>query len=452
MNSNLNTMKKAILFLMALPLLFTSCDSDDDSNVVIDEPDPIITDVVEITDETTELSGPMKGILRAGNTYSIVGDLVIPEGEEILAEAGVTIIVENDPNNIGYEITNNGSFVSLGTQQSPNLISVPENMRTIDNVFAGLWGGIQCSATADAVVLKWTRMEYLGGEGGPGTPRAGSIRYGIWTLSDQTEVVLENNWFYGSKDDFYRPVGGKLNIVGNVFEMCGEDGGDIINVKGGTVGNIAFNVAIGSATNAFKPSDDGESTIQTNIGIYNNTILNGGHRRAGTNRGSNINFENGARGFAYNNIIANCKNGIRIVEDADIMNIDYDYNLYFANAQELVDEFVPSDSVSELQDNDIMGGVGENNPLFINYDVNQFDMNDYLAGEMQPTNMNQMVNNGETYNLRLNPGSPAIGAGKTDFQPVNVNFTLTGERAPTIVGPNADMGAYPQDNSGNQLY
>lgn len=445
-------MKKVFLGMFALSLMFTGCGSDDDggSNVEID--DPIVDDVVTIDSETVNLSGQMRGTLESGKTYFITGDLIIPEGEEIVAEEGVTIIVESNPNQIGYEITNNGTFVSLGTQQNPNLISVPEEMRTLDNVFAGLWGGIQCSDKADAVVLKWTRMEYVGGEGGPGTPRAGKIRYGLWTLSDQTEVVLENNWFYGAKDDFYRPVGGKLNIVGNVFEMCGLDGGDVINIKGGTVGNIAYNVVIGTATNAFKPSDDGESTIQTNFGIFNNTILNGGHRRAGTNRGSNINFENGARGFAYNNIIVNCKNGIRIVEDADIQNIDYDYNMYYANAQELVDEFIPSDSASEPRPNDIVGGVGENNPLFMNYDVEQFSYAQYTSGEMQPAEMNRMQNNGETHNLRLSPNSPALGAGVTNFQPVNVEFTLTGNRAPNIPSPNADMGAYPSDGSGNQLY
>jgi hypothetical protein len=445
-------MKKLILGIFTLSLLFTACSSDDNgTNVVIDDPiEP--GDIVTIDESTVELSGQMRGTLLAGKTYFITGDLIIPEGEEIIAEEGVTIIVESSSTGIGYEITNNGTFASLGTEQNPNLISVPEELRTIDNVFAGLWGGIQCSDKADAVVLKWTRMEYVGGEGGPGTPRAGRIRYGLWTLSDQTEVVLENNWFYGSKDDFYRPVGGKLNIVGNVFEMCGEDGGDIINVKGGTVGNIAYNIAIGSATNAFKPSDDGESTIQSNIGIYNNTILNGGHRRAGTNRGSNINFENGARGFAHNNIIVNCKNGIRIVEDADIQNINYDYNLYFASEQTFVDEFIPSDSSSEIQPNIIMGGVGENDPMFVNYNVTQFTLEQYLSGEMQPANMNRMTNEGISYNLRLQSGSPAIGSGTTSFQPVSVNFTLTGALAPTVPAPNVDMGAYPTDGSGNKLF
>jgi hypothetical protein len=445
----MKTKKFLYIFAMLFVVAFVACDKDD-SEVIIDDPDP--DEIVTISDETTELFGPMRGTLKAGRTYTVTGDLVIPEGEEIVAEAGVTLIFEMPDDGIGYEITNHGAFISLGTEQNPNLLSVPESYRTLDNVFAGLWGGIQCSDKADAIVLKWTRMEYVGGEGGPGTPRAGSIRYGLWTLSDQTEVVIEDSWFYGSKDDFFRPVGGKLHIVRNTFELMGEDGGDIINVKGGTVGNIAYNVVIGAATNAFKPSDDGESTIQSNIGIFNNTVINSGHRRAGLNRGSNINFENGARGFAYNNILVNNKNGIRILNDADIANISYDYTLYYADNQQFFDQIPPEDSASEIQPNDILGeNPGDNDPMFVNYDVTQFTLEEYLAGENQPVHMNRMTNNGTTYNLRLAAGSPAIGAGTTDITlvPVEWNF-LSGDRGPSAVTPSADLGAYPTAGGGNR--
>ncbi len=438
--------KYSIVFLLSAAVLW-SC-SDSSTNVDIEEPD--LDDVVTITDTTTELVGPMRGVLRANRTYTMVGDVVIPEGEEITIEPGVTVIALGDGGDIGPEFTIHGSFISIGTSDNPILLTVPENLRSHENRFAGLWGGLQGSETTEAIVLKWTRMEFVGGEGGPGTPRAGRIRYGIWTLSDQTEVVIEDSWFYGAKDDLYRPVGGKLNIVRNVFEEMGEDGGDIINVKGGTVGNIAYNLVIGGATNAFKPSDDGESTIQSNIGIYNNTILNSGFRRAGLNRGSNINFENGARGFAYNNILVNNKRGIRVLGDSDLTNININYNLYYASHQEMVDEFIPSDSeeptLAVMGSNNIFGGVGENNPMFVNYDIDAFTMADYNAGETQPLNMNIV----SPWNFRLQTGSPAIGAGTTNFQPVSVQFTLSGAAAPTILPPSADLGAYPMNGTGNR--
>lgn len=445
----MKSIKYITTLLLTTFLLLSACSEDSPTSVEIDEPTPPTEEGIKTIDgNTVELVGEMRGTLIAGKTYELVGDLIIPEGEAIIAEAGVTIIAVGDGGDIGPEITINGAFHSLGTAANPNLLTVPEELRTHANRFAGLWGGLQGSETTASIVLKWTRMEFTGGEGGAGTPRAGRIRYGIWTLSDQTEVVIEDSWFYGSKDDFYRPVGGKLNIVRNVFEEMGEDGGDIINVKGGTVGNIAYNLVIGAATNSFKPSDDGESTIQSTMGIYNNTILNSGFRRAGLNRGANINFENGARGFAYNNILVNNKRGIRVLDDADLTNITIDHNLYYATHKELSDEFVPTDSEGSTQQvlgsNNIFDGPGDNNPLFVDYNIDLYSMGDYNAGETQPLEMNIVG----PWNFRLQNGSPAIGAGTTDFTPISVEFTLTGAAAPTIMAPSADLGAYPTSGSG----
>jgi hypothetical protein len=431
-------------------LTIVSCKKKEE-DVIIDDVDPIT--VVEIDENTTLLSGPMKGTLLSGKTYILTGDLIVPEGEEIVAQECVTIIAEGDGGPIGPEITVHGSFISLGTETCPNLFSVPVSMRTDANIFAGLWGGIQCSDKAELVVLKWTRMEYLGGEGGPGTPRAGEIRYALWTLSSNTEIVWEDSWVYGCKDDVYRPVGGKINLVRNTFEYCGETGGDGLNVKAGTVGNIAFNVFYGSATNAFKPSNDGDGVVQTNINIYNNTIINSGFRRPGMSRGANINYEVGARGGAYNNIIVNCKRGIRILETADVPNVVVDNNLYYASHQEMVDEFIPSDAATStlaaLGTNNIYGAVNDNNPMFVNYNIDQFSYADYEAGELQPSNMNR--NDGA--DLRLSAGSPALGAGTTAFTPVSVNWVYaTGNRAPSIMLPSADLGAYPASGNGNRHY
>jgi hypothetical protein len=444
----MKTTKHVLLATLAMSVLTLSCKKDE----VVNIQDPIDqSDVKVINAETVDLKGPMEGTLLAGKTYYLKGDLIIPEGKEVVVQAGVTIVAVGDGGAIGPEITVHGSFISLGTEQAPNLFSVPENMRTEANVFAGLWGGIQCSETAKLVCLKWTRMEYLGGEGGPGTPRAGKIRYALWTLSSNTEIVMEDCWIYGCKDDVYRPVGGKINLMRNTFEFCGETGGDGLNVKAGTVGNIAYNVFYGSATNAFKPSNEGDGTIQTNIMVYNNTIVNGGWRRPGLSRGANINFEVGARGGAYNNIIVNCKRGIRVLEDADLPNITIDNNLYYASFQEMVDEFIPSDAIAStnqtLGSNNIYGAVQENNPMFVSYNVDQFTYAQYESGEAQPSAMNR--NSGA--NLRLNTGSPAINAGTTSFSPVTVNWVYaTGDRAPSIVAPSADLGAYPTSGNGNR--
>jgi hypothetical protein len=447
--------KSMIMVLLSTAILGASISSckKKDEKVVIEDPVTNTSDIAKITAETVNLKGQMEGTLLSGKTYYLTGDLIIPEGKEIIAQAGVTVIAQGDGGPIGPEITVHGSFISMGTESNPNLFSVPADKRTTANIYVGLWGGFQCSETARLLLIKWTRMEYLGGEGGPGTPRAGSARYGLHTLSSNTEVVLEDSWVYGCKDDVYRPNGGKINLLRNTFQFCGQTGGDGLNVKAGTVGNIAYNVFYGSATNAFKPSNEGDGTVQTNIMVYNNTVLNGGWRRPGMSRGANINFEVGARGGAYNNIVVNCKRGIRALEDADLPNIKFDNNLYYASFQEMVDEFIPSDAVAStnqvLGSNNVIGDVKENDPKFVSYNVDQFTYAQYGAGENQPAAMNS--NSGA--NLRLAAGSPCIGAGTTNFSPVSVNWVYaTGERAPTILVPSNDMGAYPTNGNGNKHY
>lgn len=444
-------MRKSILKLAAIGLItatfFSACKKE--TEVIIDKGEP--SDIVTVTPDMTELGGQMKGTLLEGKTYTLNGDLIIPENEEIVIEPGVTIIAGKDDGGIGYEITVKGSLIAQGTKAKPILMSIPVADRTDANIFAGMWGGIQCDESAKLVMLRWVRLEYLGDQGGPGTPRAGRIRYGIWTQSPDTEFIMEDCWIYGCKDDVYRPNGAKINLVRNTFEFCGENGGDGLNCKSGTVGNIAFNLFIGGATNAFKPSNEGASPVQSNIIVYNNTVLNGGWRRPGMSRGANINFEVGARGAAYNNIIVNCKRGIRALEDADLPNVVFNNNLYYATHQEMVDEFIPSDAVASttqvLGANNIYGAAGENNPLFVNYAIDGFAYNDYEAGENQPLTMNKVGSN----NFRLQAGSPAIAAGNTSFTPLAVSWQYAvGNRAPSIMQPAADLGCYPTSGNGNE--
>jgi len=435
---------KSFATVLFASLLMTACKKEEIK-------EPIDEDgITTITDAMTELKGEMRGTLKSGRTYTLKGDLIIPVNQEIIIEPGVTLIAEKDAGGIGYEITVKGSLIAEGTAAQPILMTVPADQRTRANVFAGLWGGIQCEETAKLVLLRWVRLEYLGDQGGPGTPRAGSIRYGIWTRSPETELILEDSWVYGCKDDVYRPNGAKINLVRNTFQFCGENGGDGLNVKSGTVGNIAYNLFIGGATNAFKPSNEGAGAVQTNIMVYNNTVLNSGWRRPGLSRGANINFEVGARGGAYNNIIVNCKRGIRVLADADLQNIRIDNNMYYATHQEMADQFIPTDAAESTMQtmgaNNIYGAIGENNPMFVNYNVDAFAYEAYQAGENQPDNMNTTAG----YNFRLQADSPARGKGTTGFTPVNVNWQYaTGARAPSIMTPNVDLGCYPSSGPGN---
>ena len=441
-------MRKLTYLLSAIVAIgFAAC-GDDTTTINDGTQDSVKT----VDGNTTMLGGYMRGTLVSGKTYTMTEDVIIPEGETLRVEPGVTVIVENDGSGIGPEFTINGTFAAIGSKNEPILFTIPEADRTNENLFSGYWNGFQARETAKALVLKWVKAEYLGGSGGPASPRAGKKTYGFACLDPNTEVIVEDCWFRGMVDDLFRPNGGKINLVRNVVEFAGETGGDGFNIKGGTVGNIAYNVFIGGATNAYKISNEGSSTVQTNVNVYNNVAVNCGFRRSGNTRGTNINYEVGARGYAYNNIVVNCKRGMRALEDADLDNIEFDHNLYYAAYDEMIAEKIPTDAVASTEKvlgaNNIMGNAGENDPMFKNYNPTEFKWDDYMAGSTQPVGLNEVGDK----NFALQSGSPCIGKGKTDFEPVSVNWTVTGDLAPDIVKPSKDLGACPTDGSGNQYF
>ena len=58
---------------------------------------------------------------------------------------------------------------------------------------------------------------------------------------------MEDSWVYGGIDDPIRISSGNIAIFRNTEEKGGLNGGDGINVKGGTVGDMAYNFFIGNA-------------------------------------------------------------------------------------------------------------------------------------------------------------------------------------------------------------
>src|ERR1700761_2295660 len=130
----------------------------------------------------------------------------------------------------------------------------------------------------------------------------------------------------------------------NTFELCGAVGGEFFNIKTGTLGDIAYNVFIGSATNSTKISDSGTSGIQCTAAVYNNTIIDGGYRQTKSGRGGSIDFEKGAKGRAFNNLIVNCRFGLRITSDADVTNVVYANNYYYGYSPAIVGQFYSADS------------------------------------------------------------------------------------------------------------
>jgi hypothetical protein len=469
-------MRKSKLLFHFICILFiiAACNKKDDKKELWQAVVPIASPI----SDATCLKGSIKGTMLSGKTYTVCGDIFVNTGDTLIIQEGVTL-------NFGLDATTNlpcglgvkGTFLSLGTKEKPIMITYPGITKTDeltadpnnDPALKGKWTGIIGATTCNKIILKWTHIEF----GGAAISSAmksftgGSSPYPLYFANPAGILVLEDSWIYGSTDDPFRINGGKIEILRNTFEKCGYTGGEAMNAKAGTIGDFAYNLCIGMATNGPKLSNINVAVgvPSSNMRMYNNTIVNCGYRRLAAGRGGSINFEEGASGMAYNNLIVNCKFGLRVVNNpiADTANLRYGYNWYYADSLSVASQFIPSISVStcisQPQETDIpkpstylpagwkVGDVytapasilGKNNPLFINGPV---PLPDGLK-------LSSIAVVGK-YNFALKPESPCIGAGYTGFSPradvpVDVKYGAT-----EITPPGKDIGAYQSNGRGNQ--
>ena len=412
----------------------------------------------------------IKGTMLAGKTYNVCGNLVVNKGDTLVIQEGVTV---NFTGNYGLGVK--GSLICLGTKEHPNWITMPGITKTDqpgadpskDPALAGKWTGIMADTSCYLMIIKWTHVEFGGGKPTGTLASISASPYPLFFQNPYGVFVLEDSWVYGSVDDPFRILGGKIEILRNTFEKCGYTGGEAMNAKAGTIGDFAYNLCVGMATNGPKLSNAGAITgvPGSNMRFYNNTLVNCGYRRAAAGRGGSINFEQDAAGMAYNNIIVNCKFGLRIVQNpiADTAHIRYGYNLNYGDSLSVVNQFIPSlaisTAISAPQTTDIPNDftylpagwklgdtytapaslVGANNPQFINGPV------PLPAG----LNLRDIATVGN-YNFGLKPTSPCIGAGYTGFSPrgdvpVDAKYGVT-----ELTPPGKDLGAFQSNGKGNQ--
>jgi hypothetical protein len=244
---------------------------------------------------------------------------------------------------------------------------------------------------------------------------------------------------------------------------------------------------VGAATNGIKPSNNGGRGQVTTIYAYNNTIVECGFRRSSSGRGGSINFEEGSRGKAYNNLIVNGRYGLRIVgydasysgnalKAADAANISYGYNYNYVDSAKLANQIYPYPFSTKPQSTDIpaIAGwipssyivcasitdpncdiydgtpvVGQNDPQFVNFPVKQ----------NRPLGSVAFV---KGFDFHLKSSSPAIGKGFTGFAPLANGVSAGGTPvvynvkvdakygATEITPPGSDIGCYQSNGSGNQ--
>lgn len=469
-------MKKNTLLLgiLSVAILFTSCKKMADNKDLWVGIQPISSPI----SDATCLTGAIKGTMLSGKTYTVCGDIYVKDGDTLVIQEGVTLNFGTDaatsaPTGLGVK----GTLLCLGSKDHPIMITYPGVTKTdqlganpnTDPALKGKWTGIIGATTCKLIVIKWTHIEFGGAtiSSAMKTFTGGSSPYPLYFANPAGTLVLEDSWIYGSVDDPFRINGGKIAVMRNTFEKCGYTGGEAMNAKAGTIGDFAYNLCIGMATNGPKLSNINIAVgfPGSNVRMYNNTIINCGYRRSAAGRGGSINFEEGAGGMAYNNLIVNCKFGLRVVGTpiADTANLRYGYNWYYADSVTVASQFIPSRSVStaisQPQETDIpkpstylpagwqVGDVytapasivGANNPQFINAPVP-------LPAGLKLADIAVVG----SYNFALKPTSPCIGAGYTGFAPradvpLDIKYGAT-----EITPPGKDIGAYQSNGRGNQ--
>jgi hypothetical protein len=432
--------------------------------------------------DATPLCGSISGTMLAGKTYTVSCDIYVNPGDSLTIEPGVRVNFENHAGLIVQ-----GNLFSLGTEANPIYLTVAGQTKTDaptinynvsnDSAFAGKWKGVIGDKTCKYLILKWTHIEYAGALlGNSVAPLLGldatDNSYGVFFSNGDGYFVFEDSWIYGTVDDAIRVAGsgGNFAIFRNTFEKCGKKGGDVLNVKAGGIGDMAYNLFVGNATNALKASNAGSGPGIKNcqVHIYNNTLINGGWRQVKSGRGGSINFEKLAYGQCFNNLIVNCRWGLRlssnIPDTAYLYNHNYGNNFYWADSLVVANQFFPytPGAVTKPVATDIpnpftylpanysytpcvaydgTAAVQAFDPKFYNYPLP-------VTGGYRLQDITAVYN----FKFTLNANSPCIGKGYTNFNPlmavpVDAKYGVT-----FYPQPGKDIGCFQFDGSGNLHY
>lgn len=333
------------------------------------------------------LSGVVKGTTLTNHRYVVKDSLIINVGDTLRISAGDTVIMASPTGWIQVL----GTFFCEGTSSSPNVITAPPTRAALG---PGQWGGIEGDSCA-LVSVKFTQILWAGGNDYAGHARRTFDIYSDY--QNKTTTVFTDNTVIGTVDDCIGLHGGNASVLRNAIKWCGAPDGDNINIKDGTIGEIAYNVIWSSGGNGIKLNANPNLLRITNMCIHNNTIVAGGWRRVGE-LGYAILIDKSSRAQIYNNIMGDMYQELEITTKADTTRTVYDNNLFFYSVDSLSGQarYYPSDGVGRPAPHDAFDVKAS--ALFVTYQP-YFD-NDWTA--LDGTN-----------NYHLKSNSAASGKGWT---------------------------------------
>ncbi len=314
---------------------------------------------------TDTLSGSVKGVTAPNHTYFVRDSITINAGDTLQISAGDSILMLSPEGWIHIL----GTFICDGSSSDRNVITCPRARGTQP----GLWGGI-VGDSCTYVEVKFSDISWAGGNNYAGHSYRTFDIYSDY--ANTTTTVFTDNHVTGTVDDCIGLHGGSASVLRNTLKWVGAPDGDNINIKAGTIGEIAYNVIWSAGGNGIKVNADPTLPRLTNVCIHNNTIVAGGWRRIGE-LGYGILVDASARAQIYNNIIGDMFGGIEITVAADTTRTVYDDNLFFYSADSLkgTTRYYPSDGVGRPAPHDMLDVSAS--VLFASY--HPYFTNDWLA-------------------------------------------------------------------------
>jgi hypothetical protein len=422
-------MKKVFLFFISgMMLLLSACSSNTDLVSATANYPKVPASFVK----SKNLTGTLKGTLKQDSTYYLTGSVAVAKGDTLAIQPGATIIAKGN-----YQIQVSGTLLSLGTEAKQVTFTSQDASRFTDlATYTGHWGGFVFDSTAVYVYMRFTHVNFTGGPDSSGKAQATFDVSASQTYNGGAHIIVEDNWFYGGIDDGIHLAGNiTVSIKRNVFQRLGGPDGETMNIKGGVKGDIAYNYIWSAANNGIKIQTGKVLVPQTNLNVFNNTIVDGGFRKVGEATNA-ILIDAWTRANIFNNVIVGNHTGINITTKADTTNTHYGNNLIYAPADSLSAFIYPAGSHGKKQSTDITGStLALCNSVFTTW--------------AQPTTTlpDNTLQDGNVPSL--SSGSPAIGKGITSAPFTYFITSLDGKNGTADV-LNKDLGAYPTDNSGNK--